>query len=107
MLCTLSGLSANIIGDKAPLKTGVRGYVIGGEGGWGVVVPEGGRPAPRHQCGGKRRVYAIPTNTGNNQVTRLWPIRALAVYYVVLEPNNNVQVYECGIPIAWEILHAH
>ena len=35
-------------------------------------VPEGGKAEPRHQCGSKRRVYAIPTNTGNNQMTLLW-----------------------------------
>ena len=36
---------SNIFGDKAPLKTGVRGNIIGGEGGYGVGVAEGGRAA--------------------------------------------------------------
>ena len=50
-----------------PINRGCGG-IIGGEGGWRVVVPEGGKATPRHQCGSTRRVYAIPTNTGNNQV---------------------------------------
>ena len=45
---------------------------------------------------------------GFGQFVRLYhTYMYIAVYYVVLEPDNNAQSYECGIPIAWEILHAH
>ena len=81
-----------LLAAKSPLKQGLGG-IIGGEGGWRVGVLEGGKATPRHQCGAS---YAIPTNTGNNQVNRLWPGRSGA--------GQKCLVIGIWYSYAWELI---